>query len=101
MAAERKKMMKFRSRLLLIAVVTLLVSVSAYANLNAVEYLYYSDATHATQVGYYILHCGNYDEGWGYTTAYRRVVKQNCSTGNVNSWCEQYINGSWQIVTCP
>jgi len=92
---------------LLFMVVLILVAAQAHALVWNRLYQYYADSGFSCLVGEQFLagtHCPD-DESpvWGTTGNYRRVTTfQECgTTSGGSSVCAQYVNGSWQPISCP
>lgn len=97
--------MKRTLKLATITAVILIPALVALASDLYREYDYYTDGTFTTQVGTQIHNCGDpagyFTSSGDTSTSYRTYYFINCDTGNHGQYCQQLINGTWTIISCP
>ena len=62
---------------------------------------YFSDAAMLNQTGEFDNFCDGGNYSWGTTDVYRMRDRIPCCHSGGSHTCAQFVNGSWQPMTCP
>ncbi len=96
------------ARAILIGILAMLMTATAYAYQIGVMSIYYSDSGFTNEVGREWIPgvcCPEYEysSDGNVGTTYRIVVTYDyCGWEQENAWnCQSYYNGSWHLVQCP